>query len=178
MWCVTPGGVAEMVRRAGPGVGCSRASCNGRPRMEDRADSVNTPFSGATCAKLLSLARTVASNLETFDQCLLWVTLWGVWDSSENWHLFDRFRETYGERRPIWDAPGHLFQKHEGADLTTFIQLGLSFGWDFYVVRAPSGNAAFFSHDEYLKFSADDPESAKRVRHCLDQKSVAPAKKG
>jgi hypothetical protein len=86
------------------------------PVIDGRAHSVVTPFSGTNSSKLLWLSDVLASKLEPFDECLLWVTLWGVWNSSENWHLFYRLRETYGERRPLWDAPGHLFLKHERAD--------------------------------------------------------------
>jgi hypothetical protein len=115
------------------------------------------------------LSGLVASKLEPFDQCLLWVTLWGVWSSSENWHLFYRLRETYGEGRPLWDAPGHLFLKHESADLATFIQLTLLSGWDFYLVTSPDYHAAFVSHDEFLKFSTNDGDAAQQLEHCLDR---------
>jgi hypothetical protein len=146
------------------------------PAVDGRAHSVITPFARTTCSKLLRLSGVLASKFEPFEQCLLWVTLWGIWTSSENWHLFYRLRETYGERRPIWDAPGHLFEKHESADLTTFIQLALIFGWDFYVLSAPSGQVAFVSHDEYLRFCTDDQETAQQIKHLLDKES--PAGKG
>jgi hypothetical protein len=110
------------------------------------------------------LSGLVASKLEPFDQCLLWVTLWGVWSSSENWHLFYRLRETYGEGRPLWDAPGHLFLKHESADLATFIQLTLFSEWDFYLVTSPDYHAAFV-----LKFSTNDGDAAQQLEHCLDR---------
>ncbi|SRR5208282_411380 len=173
MWCLTN----EESRNwcEGRGLNLDAAA---HPSLDGRAHSVIAPFSGTTCSKLLWLSSVLASNLEPFDQCLLWVTLWGIWSSSENWHLFYRLRETYGERRPIWDAPGQLFQKHESADLTTFIQLALIFGLDFYLVPAPSDNAAFVSHDELLKFCTNDGETAHRVKHSLDKEPPPPTRKG
>ena len=162
MWCLTK----EEARGWCEGRGLKLDSA-ALPVVGGREHSIMTPFSGTTAAKLLWLSDFLATELAPFDECLLWVTLWGVW--SENWHLFYRLRETYGERRRLWHAPGHLFLKHEGADLTTFIQLALIFGWDFYLVPAPGYHAAFVSHDEYLKFSTNDGETAHRVQHCLDK---------
>ena len=102
------------------------------------------------------------------------MTLWGVWSSSENWHLFYRLRETYGERRPLWDAQGHLFLKHENADLKTFTQLALIFGWDFYLITSPDYHAAFVSHDEFLQFCTNDRVAAEEVQHCLDPEPKTP----
>src|ERR1041384_3461789 len=49
----------------------------------------------------------LVASLNKFDSCLLQVTTWGVWPSSENLHLFYRLRESYGERRLLNEAPGH-----------------------------------------------------------------------
>jgi hypothetical protein len=109
----------------------------------------------------------LTSSLGPFDECLLWVTQSGVWPSSENLHLFYRVRESYGERRLLEDAPGHLFLKHELADLTTFVQLGLSGGWDFYLIPTPTYAAAFVSHDEFVKLHTDQTDAANQAREFL-----------
>jgi hypothetical protein len=158
----------------------SRAWCEGRglhlnvgghPIIDERKHSVITPISETNWSRLTSLSKYLASYLEPFDECLLWVTLWGVWGSSENLHLFYRLRESYGERRQLAVAPGHLFLNHEGADLATFIQMALLFGWDFYLLTSPTYHTAFVSHDEFVQFCTDDEEAAEKARHCLD---VAP----
>jgi hypothetical protein len=164
MWCLTKEESRDWCE--GRGLTLDAAA---HPVVDGRAHSIITPFSGTNFSKLLWLSDVLAAGLVPFDECLLWVTLWGVWSSSENWHLFYRLRETYGERRRLWHAPGHLFLKHESPDLTTFIQLALIFGWDFYLIPAPGYHAAFVSHDEYLKFSTNDGETADRVQHCLDK---------
>jgi len=156
----------------------SQSWCEGRalrlderthPIISNRAYSVTVSLAELNWSKLTWLSGFVASYLEPFDECLLWVTLWGVWPSSENWHLYYRVREGYGDRRQLADAPGHLFAKHESADLATFIQLALISGWDFYLITSPPYHTAFVSHDEFMEFYTDDPGAAENARHCLDR---------
>jgi hypothetical protein len=33
---------------------------------------------------------------------------WSVWPSGQRMYVFDRFRRSYGETRPLIDTPGHL----------------------------------------------------------------------
>jgi hypothetical protein len=84
-----------------------------------------------------------------------------------------RLRSSYGESRQLSDAPGHLFLKHEGADLATFIQLSVANGWDFHLLPAPAWKGAFVSHDEALDFYTDDPgaEALKTVRAWFAQRT-------
>jgi hypothetical protein len=105
--------------------------------------------------------------MQPFDECLLWITQWGVWPSSENLHLFYRVRGSYGEHRQLADAPGHLFLKHEMVELTTFIELALLCGWDFYLLPAPAYAAVFVSHDEFIEFQTNDSDSANAVKDSL-----------
>ena len=88
--------------------------------------------------------------------------------SSEHRHLLYRLRESYHERRHFAEAPGHLFLPHEGADLATFVELGLLCGWDFHVLPAPTERAVVASHDGLMWCCTDDAEAAKAVRRWLD----------
>jgi hypothetical protein len=83
------------------------------PIINNRAHSITTSISAISWTRLTGLSGFIASYLEPFDECLLWVTLSGVWGSSENLHLYYRVRESYGDRRQLAAAPGHLFAKHE-----------------------------------------------------------------
>ena len=85
-----------------------------------------------------------AADAET----LVWFTEWGIWPSSERPHIFARFRASYGENRPLIEAPAHVFAAAEFEDLVSFVTLGVLFLWDIYVV-APRGDILHFSHDEY-----------------------------
>jgi len=80
-------------------------------------------------------------------------------------------RESYGERRQLHDAPAMEFLGHEGADLITFIELALIFGWDFYLLPWEKYGTVFVSHDAYVEFYTDDAEKAAWARACLEPKA-------
>ena len=172
MWCLTK--QESQAWCEGHGLGLDAAA---HPIINERAHSVTTSLSETNWSRLTWLSKFIATYLEPFDECLLWVTQWGVWGSSENPHLYYRLRETYGERRQLAAAPGHLFLKHEGSDLATFIQLALIFGWDFYLLTSPAYHTAFVSHDEFIQFCTDDGDAAEKAQHCLDVDRGTPAAK-
>ena len=109
----------------------------------------------------------LSKSFISFETCLLQVTTWGVWPSSENLHLFYKLRETYGERRLISEAPGHLFQKYERADLATFIQIGILSGWDFELHPNPAWIRGFVSHDEWFELFSTDEANLNEVQKNL-----------
>ena len=75
-------------------------------------------------------------------------TAWGIWPSSENWHLYYRLRQSYGDYRLLEETPGHLFLKHESEDLASFLQLAILNGWGRYLLAEADYVNVFFSHDE------------------------------
>ena len=107
-------------------------------------------------SRLLWLSRRIESFLCPWTEALFLVSAWGVWRSSENWHLYYKVRQSYGDHQLISDAPGHLFLNYEAYDLVTFIQLGLLAGWDFGVCTADDYARAFVSHDEWAEFATKD----------------------
>ncbi len=70
---------------------------------------------------------------------------WGVWPSGERMHIFDRLRQSYGEVRPLAEAPVHVFAADEFEDAVSFITLGVLYLWDVDVIGK---EALHFSHDE------------------------------
>src|SRR6185312_3333914 len=75
-------------------------------------------------SKQVWFCRFVAEALYPWERCLLGVTEWGIWRSSENWHLYYRLRQSYGSQSLIENEPAHLFFDFEKADLVSFIQIG------------------------------------------------------
>jgi hypothetical protein len=69
------------------------------------ADYLISPDSG----KKTALARTTVQMLGADPSGLLWITGSGIWPSSQNMALFDGFRQSLGELRPVSVAPGHLY---------------------------------------------------------------------
>jgi hypothetical protein len=101
-------------------------------------------------------ARWIAKSLAFQQPCLLWITDWGIFSSSENLHLYYRLRQSYHDVRMLHEAPGHLFLNYETEDLATFIQVAMQNFWDGHILD-PTGNVKiFFSHDEFIYFYTDE----------------------
>ena len=98
-------------------------------------------------------AAELLTQLGPWNECLLWVTTWGVWASSEDWPLYYALRGAHTERRALAKAPGHLFGSGEDQALLAFLSLAIGFGWDAHILPIPpTGERSirvFLSHDEY-----------------------------
>ena len=97
----------------------------------------------------------------------LWITEWGIWPSSENWHLYYKIRQAYGDQRLLHEAPGHLFLEHEAEDLASFLWIAMLNGWGGYLLTHADYVNAFFSHDEFVNFFAEREENLGDVRKAL-----------
>jgi len=124
-----------------------------RPSQEPR-------FARGPISEEVAFCRQVERALQPREACLLWVTDWGIWRSSENLHLYYQLRQSYGDRRQLADAPAHLFLDYEDADLVSFLQVGLLCGWDMHLLTAVGYARAFVSHDEYIEFTADNANAS------------------
>jgi len=117
--------------------------------------------------RVFFVAHWIATALTYRRPTLLFVTEWNIWPSSENWHLYYRLRQSHGDNRLLHDAPGHLFLEHESEDLASYLQLSMLNGWGGYVLTEANYINAFFSHDEYIDFFAEDSENLADVRKVL-----------
>ena len=97
------------------------------------------------------LATQIVRLLSDEDSFLLWVVEYGIWSSNENLHLYYRLRTSYGDTRDHVDAPGHYFLPYERADLTTFLDLTMRFGWGAHLVTTSPLPSCFISHDGWLR---------------------------
>ena len=127
--------------------------------------------------KVFYFAHWIASSLTYRMPTLLWMTEWGIWPSTENWHLYYKLRNSYGDLRLLHEAPGHLFLEHEAEDLASFLQIAMLNGWGGYVLPHANYVNAFFSHDEYIDFFASPTVGLVEVREALgtDTRSRIPA---
>ena len=69
---------------------------------------------------------------------LLWVLEWGVWPDEEYPELWYEIREHHGERRPIIEAPGHLFAQEEQGLARGMTRLAMLFGWTAFLIPDPA----------------------------------------
>lgn len=113
---------------------------------------------------VFALAHWIATSLTHRRPALLWLTEWGIWPSSENWHLYYKLRQSYGDNRLLHEAPGHLFLEHESEDLASFLQLSILNGWGGYFLSGSDSVNAFFSHDEYIDFYAENENGLEEIR--------------
>ena len=114
--------------------------------------------------RFFPIASAIAHSIMYQQPTLLWVTEWGIWPSSENWQLYYKLRQTYGDHQLLQDAPGHLFLEYEAEDLSTFLQLGMLSGWDGYILTGANHVNAFFSHDQYIDFFTPTPDNLVELR--------------
>ena len=117
--------------------------------------------------RVFFFAHWIASQLTHRRPTLLFITEWGIWPSSENWHLYYKLRRSYGDDRQLHEGPGHLFLEHEAEDLASFLQLSMLNGWGGYVLTEANYVNAFFSHDEYAEFFGSNDEDLTAIRKAL-----------
>ncbi|MES1244437.1 MAG: hypothetical protein ABUT39_22725 [Acidobacteriota bacterium] len=123
--------------------------------------------------RIFSVAHWMATSLTYRMPALLWVTEWGIWPSSESWHLYYKLRQAYQDQRLLHEAPGHLFLEHEAEDLASFLQVAMLNGWGGYLLTQADYVNAFFSHDEYIDFFAEREEALADVRTELGKSGTA-----
>src|SRR5262245_36546685 len=115
----------------------------------------------------VSLARTLWHSVADRSERLVWMTEWGVWPSSEHMPLYTALRQAFGGKRPLIEAPGHLFQLGEDDNGLSFFITAALFLWDVYLLGAGGDFAAFLSHDEFCivssRAAAQGAEMEKRL---------------
>jgi hypothetical protein len=123
--------------------------------------------------RIFYIAHWVATRLAFRQPVLLWITEWGIWSSTENWHLYYRLRQSYADQRLLHEAPGHLFLEHEAEDLASFFQLAMLNGWGGYVLTGAGYVNLFFSHDEFIDFFSDQKTALDHVEKDLGGEKTA-----
>jgi hypothetical protein len=95
------------------------------------------------------------ARLGSWDECLVLITLWGVWASGEDWPKFYEWRGARGERRSIQVAPGHRVASGEKVPLRELLTLIMENAWDADVLPSSHGRAdkllGKISHDEWYE---------------------------
>jgi hypothetical protein len=114
--------------------------------------------------RFFPIANAIAHSITHRRPALLWVTEWGIWSPSENWHLYYKLRHTYGDSRLLHESPGHLFLDYEAEDLSSFLQLAMLSGWGGYILTEANYVNIFFSHDEYIDFFTPTPGTLSELR--------------
>jgi hypothetical protein len=117
-----------------------------RPRIPDKRSGWHD-FSIHCCGRLRSCSSGLATG-----------------PSSQHMPLFARFREAFGEKRPLIDVPGHLVTSEEADDAISIMSVSLLFTWNCHVLSGSGRDAVFTSHDEFGWFASRDPAAAAIAR--------------
>lgn len=142
------------------------------PRLiRDGLDAVRAELP-KLAAKHFWFSGVLEGFIRPWDRCLLWVTTHGVWQACENWHLYYRLRQSYGDLRLIQDAPAHLFPQPESHDLVSFVQVALGAGWDFYLLTDADYRRIFVSHGEFVDFFARGDAELDELRSDLSKAGI------
>jgi len=98
--------------------------------------------------KRIVLLNELFQGIPAEQETLLWFTDWGIWRSGERPHMFERFRDSYGEHRWLSEAPAYVFNPSEREDIISFVGFSILFLWDCHVLTANGDSWLFLSHDE------------------------------
>jgi hypothetical protein len=123
--------------------------------------------------RIFYIAHWLARNISCRMPVLLWITEWGIWPSTENWHLYRKLRQSYSNRQLLHEAPGHLFLEDETEDLASFLQLSMLNGWGGYLLAESNQVNAFFSHDEFITYYAACEKELDALRQVFKTKTSA-----
>ena len=113
-------------------------------------------------SRIYFISRWIANDLSYDSPVLLWVGDSIV--SQSNWHLYYRLRESYGDRRLIDDAPGHLCLNYETEDLATLLYLTMLYGWDAKLIPELGYVNLQFSHHRFIDVFSEDNNLVEDVR--------------
>jgi hypothetical protein len=81
--------------------------------------------------------------------------------------LFDGYRKSFGENRPLHAAPGHVFSESDLKQVECLLDLALYFYWDGVFFEVPAGITVKTSHDEYISIRAKDRDRLSQIERVL-----------
>jgi|SRR5665213_2134520 len=136
------------------------------PTLTDPTSTLSVPLPPES-GRLLFLAQLIAGEITFRQPCLMRVTEWNIWESNNNWHLYYRLRQSYGDLLLINEAPGHLFLNHEMEDLASFLHVAMLFGWDAELRPQAHYFAACLSHDGFIDVQASTADALAQLQKML-----------
>jgi hypothetical protein len=120
----------------------------------------------------VALVKCLMSLVDDDAELLVQIGDWAVWPSGQHMPLFDRFREAFGESRPLIEAPGHVIPSAERDDALSILVLSVLYLWDCHVLSSVGDQAMFVCHDEYGWFAVRGSRSLEPARQLLEQFGV------
>ena len=88
--------------------------------------------------------------------------------------LFDGYRRSLGEARPLIEAPGHIFAEADAVALQTLVAISLYFFWDAVLVEGTAQFITRLSHDEYLDIYAQEEDRFEKICGTFSKMDMKP----
>ncbi len=145
----------------------------GKPNRDTRLQHTLRCKFPSTFTQFLWFSRLIEGALQPRQDCLVWITAWGIFPSAENYHLYYRLRESYHDFRLLDEAPGHFCLGHERPDVATLIYLCVLFAWDAYLLPTVGYGRAFISHDEFVRLEFSDKTQFEKTNGSLQAGKVS-----
>ena len=116
------------------------------------------------------LAKLIAYVVLGDSPACLYVTGWGV--ATEHLDLFDGYRRSLGEKRPLIETPVHLFDRTDEATFISILCMVFFFSWDASVFDLAGRSLLRTSHDGWLEVRTNDETLVKDVTVELERYGV------
>jgi len=118
--------------------------------------------------QLVALANALLPYGESvpFQGALLWIRQWGVWNElveRVGFRVMEATRLIHGEKKPLEEAPGFLFNAQELTDLQVCLVQPLLVGWDAFLVPESGDYIVATSHDETTCVLSRTPQIHQRM---------------
>jgi hypothetical protein len=138
-------------------------------RLELVGDAYSIPpDSGRKTALSKLFAHLLLGNPNT----CVYVSGWDVWASSENPDLFYGYRRSFGETRPLMEAPVHLFEQTEADTFVSILSMAFYFIWDAWIFDTEGKALVKISHDEWFEVRCDDENARKKFAAELERYGI------
>ena len=118
------------------------------------------------------LAKLLLSIINPTAELLMQIGDWSVWPSGQHMPLFERFRQSFGDHRPLIEAPAHVLGAAEKDDSASILIISVLFLWNCHVLAEGGKEAFFVSHDEYGWFAARETARLNQIRTALTESGV------
>lgn len=118
----------------------------------------------------IALSKLFAYLLLRDSPVCLYVTCWGV--ATEHLDLFYGYRRSLGEKRPLIDAPVHLFDRTDEDAFISVLCMVFFFSWDASVFDLAGRSLLQTSHDGWLEVRTSDQALVKDVAVELEKYRV------
>lgn len=116
-----------------------------------------------------ALSRLFAYLLLKTPNVCIYVSGWGVWESSENLDLFYGYRRSFGENRTLMEAPMHVFEHGDEHAFVSILSMALYFVWDAWIFDTEGRALVQISHDEWLEVRTDNAKTRREFAAELEK---------